>query len=81
MQIAIYAAITATVTLTLGLAVSVSLVYVAAARCSASSSSGRPCASPRDVSPGAAIRFFGFSNVYLLLVFAAVAADALITRH
>jgi heme o synthase len=80
-QITAYAAITAGVTLTLGLAVSVSIVYVAAASVLGLLFVGQAVLLARDVSPGAAIRFFGYSNVYLLLVFAAVAVDALLTRR
>jgi protoheme IX farnesyltransferase len=79
LQIAIYAAITAVVTLTLGLVVSVSIAYVIAAAALGIVFVAQAVRLARDVSPGAAIRFFGFSNVYLLLVFAAVAADAFIT--
>jgi protoheme IX farnesyltransferase len=80
-QIAIYAAITAAVTLTLGLFVSVSIAYVLTAAALGIVFVAQAVRLARDVSPTAAIRFFGFSNVYLLLVFAAVAADALITRR
>jgi heme o synthase len=79
LQIAIYAALTAVVTLTLGLVVSVSIAYVVAAAVLGIVFVGQAVRLARDVSPSAAIRFFAFSNVYLLLVFAAVAADALIT--
>jgi protoheme IX farnesyltransferase len=79
LQIAIYAAITAVVTLMLGLVVSVSIAYVIAASVLGIVFVAQAVRLARDVSPGAAIRFFGFSNVYLLLVFAAVAADAFIT--
>ena len=79
LQIAIYAAITAVVTLALGLVVSVSIAYVVAAAVLGIVFVAQAVRLARDVSPSAAIRFFGFSNVYLLLVFAAVAADALIT--
>jgi heme o synthase len=80
-QITVYAAITAAVTLTLGLVVHVSMAYVVAAAALGIVFVAQAVRLARDVSPTAAIRFFGFSNVYLLLVFAAVAADALITRH
>jgi heme o synthase len=80
-QIILYAAITAAVTLTLGLTISVSIVYVAATALLGLVFVVQAVRLSRNVSPAAAIRFFGFSNVYLLLVFAAVAADALITRH
>jgi heme o synthase len=80
-QITAYAAITAAVTLTLGLVVSVSIVYVIAASVLGLVFVTQAVRLARNVSPTAAIRFFGFSNVYLLLVFAAVAADAFIARH
>ena len=78
-QIAVYAAITAMVTLALGLFIHVSIVYVVAAAALGIAFVGQAVRLARDVTPGAAIKFFVFSNVYLLLVFAAVAADALIT--
>jgi heme O synthase-like polyprenyltransferase len=34
----------------------------------------------RDGDPKRAIRFFGWSNVYLMLVFVAVAVDTLVFR-
>jgi heme O synthase-like polyprenyltransferase len=39
---------------------------------------GRALALRRAPTPGAAIKFFGWSNVYLMLVFVAVAVDALV---
>jgi protoheme IX farnesyltransferase len=78
-QIALYATITALVTLALGLSIHVSLVYVVAAAALGIAFVVQAVRLARDVTPGAAIKFFVFSNVYLLLVFAAVAADALIT--
>jgi protoheme IX farnesyltransferase len=81
LQITAYAVITAAVTLTLGLVVSVSIAYVVAAGLLGAVFVAQAVRLARDVSPTAAIRFFGYSNVYLLLVFAAVAADALITRR
>jgi len=81
LQITAYAALTAAVTLTLGLFVSVSPVYVVAVAVLGIAFVGQAVLLARDLSPAAAIRFFGLSNVYLLLVFAAVAADALITRR
>jgi protoheme IX farnesyltransferase len=80
-QIAAYAAITAAVTLSLGLVVSVSIAYVIAAAVLGLLFVGQAVRLARNLSPTAAIRFFGYSNVYLLLVFAAVAADAFINRH
>jgi protoheme IX farnesyltransferase len=80
-QITAYAAVTAIVTLTLGLVVSVSIAYVVTAALLGIAFVTQAVRLARDVSPNAAIRFFGLSNVYLLLVFAAVAADALITRR
>jgi protoheme IX farnesyltransferase len=80
-QITAYALITAVITLTLGLVVSVSVAYVIAAAVLGIVFVSQAVLLARDVSPSAAIRFFGFSNVYLLLVFAAVAADALINRR
>ena len=78
-QITLYAAITAAITLTLGLTVSVSIAYVVMTAVLGIAFVAQAVRLARDSSPSAAIRFFGFSNVYLLLVFAAVAADALIT--
>ena len=78
-QIAVYATITALVTLALGLFIHVSLVYVVAAAALGIAFVVQAVRLARDVTPGAAIKFFVFSNIYLLLVFAAVAADALIT--
>jgi protoheme IX farnesyltransferase len=78
-QIALYATITALETLALGLFIHVSLVYVVAAAALGIAFVVQAVRLARDVTPGAAIKFFVFSNVYLLLVFAAVAADALIT--
>jgi protoheme IX farnesyltransferase len=78
-QIAAYAIITAAVTLALGLVVHVSIFYVVAAAALGIAFVGQAVRLARDVTPNAAIKFFVFSNIYLLLVFAAVAADALIT--
>jgi heme o synthase len=80
-QITLYAAITAAVTLTLGLSISVSIAYVVVAAILGGVFVAQAVHLARHSSPAAAMRFFGFSNVYLLLVFAAVAADALITRR
>lgn len=80
-QITAYAVMTAAVTLTLGLVAHVSLFYVVVAAVLGLAFVVQAVQLARDVSPTAAIRFFGYSNVYLLLVFAAVAADALITRR
>src|SRR5438132_2151487 len=71
-QIAAYATITAAVTLALGLVVHVSIVYVVAAAALGIAFVGHAIRLARDVTPNAAIKFFVFSNVYLLLVFAAV---------
>jgi protoheme IX farnesyltransferase len=79
LQIAAYATITAAVTLVLGLFVHVSIVYVVAVAALGLAFVGQAVRLALDVTPAAAIKFFVFSNVYLLLVFAAVAADALIT--
>jgi protoheme IX farnesyltransferase len=81
LQITAYAAITAAVTLTLGLTISVSIAYVVAAAALGLAFVGQAVRLAQNLSPTAAIRFFGYSNVYLLLVFAAVAADAFINRH
>jgi protoheme IX farnesyltransferase len=80
-QITVYAAITAAVTLTLGLTISVSIAYVAVVAGLGIVFVAQAVRLARHSSPAAAMRFFGFSNVYLLLVFAAVAVDALITRR
>ena len=81
-QITLYAAITAAVTLTLGPDdLDEHRVRGVRGRDSVRCSSARPCTSRATASPDTAIRFFGYSNIYLLLVFAAVAADALITRR
>jgi protoheme IX farnesyltransferase len=80
-QITAYAVMTAAVTLTLGLVAHVSLFYVVVAAVLGIAFVVQAVQLARDVSPTAAIRFFGYSNVYLLLVFATVAADALITRR
>jgi heme o synthase len=80
-QITLYAAVTAVVTLTLGLSISVSIAYVVVAAILGVVFVAQAVVLARDASPAAALRFFGYSNVYLLLVFAAVAADALITKR
>ncbi len=80
-QITAYAAMTAAITLTLGLTVSVSIAYVVAAAALGALFVGFAVNLARDCSPTAAIRFFGYSNIYLMLVFAAVAADAFITKR
>ncbi|HEX4490412.1 MAG TPA: heme o synthase [Acidimicrobiia bacterium] len=81
LQITAYAVVTAAVTLTLGLVVSVSIAYVVAAAALGVLFVGQAVRLTKNLSPNAAIKFFGFSNIYLLLVFAAVAADAFINRH
>ncbi len=66
--IAQYAALTVAVTLTLGFFTDVGVIYLGSA------------AVVGDDDPKRAIRFFGWSNVYLMLIFVAVAVDTLVFR-
>jgi heme o synthase len=77
-QIAGYAMITVSLTLALTLTGDVGRFYAIAALALGIAFVVQAFALQRDPSPKRAIRFFAFSNVYLMLVFVAVAVDALI---
>jgi protoheme IX farnesyltransferase len=77
-QITVYAAITSVVTLLLGFTTTVGVLYVGAAAVLGAMFVGRAVQLVRDPVPARAIEFFTWSNVYLMLVFVAVAADALL---
>jgi protoheme IX farnesyltransferase len=77
-QITIYAAITSVCTLLLGLTIDVGIVYVVCVAVLGLLFVGRALLLVRDPSPRRAITFFAWSNVYLMLVFTAVAVDALL---
>jgi protoheme IX farnesyltransferase len=78
--IAQYAVLTVAVTLTLGLFTDVGVIYVATAAVVGAAFVGAALKLVRDGDPKRAIRFFGWSNIYLMLIFVAVAVDTLVFR-
>jgi protoheme IX farnesyltransferase len=78
-QITAYAMITVAATFALTLTDSVGRIYAIAALILGALFVGKAVLLTRDPTPIRAIKFFGWSNVYLMLVFVAVAADALIS--
>ena len=77
-QIAAYAMVTVAVTFAMTLTGDVGRFYAAAVLALGVVFVARALALMRTPTPQAAIRFFAWSNVYLMLVFVAVAVDALI---
>jgi protoheme IX farnesyltransferase len=77
-RIAAYAAITVAITFALTLTNDVGRLYATAVLVLGALFVTRAIALVRDPSPQRAIQFFGWSNVYLMLVFVAVAVDALV---
>jgi protoheme IX farnesyltransferase len=77
-QIAGYAMVTVAATLALTLTGEVGLLYALAAAAIGVVFVLQALALRRDPSPKRAIRFFAFSNVYLMAVFVAVAVDAFV---
>jgi protoheme IX farnesyltransferase len=75
-----YAVATVVVTLTLGLFTAVGPIYLATAVVAGGAFVLAAARLVRDGDPKRAIRFFGWSNVYLMLVFVAVAVDTLVFR-
>jgi protoheme IX farnesyltransferase len=75
-----YAVLTVAVTLTLGLFTDVGAIYLGVAGLAGLLFIGAAVQLVRDGDPKRAIRFFGWSNLYLMLVFVAVAADTLVFR-
>jgi protoheme IX farnesyltransferase len=78
--IAQYAVLTVAITLTLGLTTNVGAIYLAVAIGAGALFVGAALRLVGDADPKKAIRFFGWSNVYLMLVFVAVAVDTLVFR-
>jgi protoheme IX farnesyltransferase len=78
-QIAGYAMVTVACTFALTLTGEVGRFYAAAVLVLGALFVGRALSLVRDPSPARAIKFFAWSNVYLMLVFVAVAVDALIS--
>jgi protoheme IX farnesyltransferase len=78
--IAAYAVLTVVVTLSLGIVTDVGAIYVAVVVLAGAGFVGAAWRLTRDANPKRAIRFFGWSNVYLMLVFVAVAVDTLVFR-
>ena len=78
--IAQYAVLTVAVTLTLGLFTDVGAIYLATAAVAGGAFVGAALKLVRDGDPKRAIRFFGWSNLYLMLIFVAVAVDTLVFR-
>jgi protoheme IX farnesyltransferase len=78
-QIAGYAMITVSLTLALTLTGDVGRLYAIAVAVLGAAFVLQALALQRDPVPKRAIRFFAFSNVYLMLVFVAVAVDALVS--
>jgi protoheme IX farnesyltransferase len=77
-RIAAYATITVALTFAMTLTPDVGRVYAAAVFVLGVMFVTRAFALVREPTPQRAIRFFGWSNVYLMLVFVAVAVDALV---
>ena len=77
-QIAAYAMITVAVTFALTATGDVGRFYAASVFVLGALFVGKALSLMRTPSPQAAIKFFGWSNVYLMLVFVAVAVDAVI---
>jgi protoheme IX farnesyltransferase len=77
-QIAGYAMVTVACTFALTLTADVGRVYAITVLALGALFVGRALALSRDPSPPRAIRFFAWSNVYLMLVFVAVAVDTLV---
>ena len=77
-RIAAYATITVSLTFAMTLTNDVGRVYAAAVFVLGALFVTRSFALVREPSPRRAIRFFAWSNVYLMLVFVAVAVDALV---
>jgi len=77
-QITVYAALTTIVTLLLGLTTTVGVLYVGAAAVLGTLFVSRAVRLVQDPALARAIEFFTWSNVYLMLVFVAVAADTLL---
>ena len=77
-QIAGYAMVTVAVTFAMTLTGTSAASTRSRCSCSASLFVVRALALVRTPTPQAAIKFFAWSNVYLMLVFVAVAVDALI---
>src|SRR5580765_3307481 len=77
-QIAAYAMVTVAFTFAMTLTGDVGRLYAVAVLVLGGLFVGRALALRRAPSPGAAIKFFAWSNVYLMLVFVAVAVDALV---
>jgi heme o synthase len=75
-----YAVLTVAATLTLGLFTDVGAIYVGTAVVAGAVFVGAAVRLVRDGDPKRAIRFFGWSNVYLMLIFVAVAVDTLVFR-
>jgi heme o synthase len=75
-----YAVFTVALTLTLGSATSVGWIYLGVASIAGAAFILGAIGLMRDGDPKRAIRFFGLSNVYLMLVFVAVAVDTLVFR-
>jgi protoheme IX farnesyltransferase len=78
-QIAAYAMVTVSVTFALTLTGDVGQLYAIAVFVLGALFVTRALALVRDPTPQRAIRFFAWSNVYLMLVFVAVAVDALVS--
>jgi len=77
-QIAVYSVVTVAVSLLLGAVTDVGVVYVGVAIVAGACFIGASLRLVADATPQRAIAFFGYSNVYLSLLFAAVAVDALV---
>ncbi len=79
-QITVYAALTAVVTMLLGVATDVGPVYLVSAAVLGLAFVIRGVQLVHDPNPIRAIKFFSFSNVYLMLVFVAAMTDVFVRR-
>jgi protoheme IX farnesyltransferase len=80
-QILVYAVLVAAVSLTLPLVASTGVLYAVGAALLGAAFVYQAARLRRDPRPERAIAFFGFSNTYLALLFAAVALDVLVRAH
>src|SRR5262249_1435794 len=77
-EIAVYSVIVVATTLVLPFVADTGVIYVAAAALLGAWFVWRAFQLTRDHSPNRAIKFFMFSNLYLALLFAAIAIDTLV---
>lgn len=80
-EILVYAVVVVGISLALPLVASTGILYLVSAAVLGVAFVAQAARLRRDVSPERAIAFFGLSNTYLALLFAALAVDVLIRAH